>query len=128
MTVFLSVADVLEIHRQIIATTGGGPGCRDQGLLDSAVHRPQAAFGGIAAYPDAAAQAAALLHSLAQNHPFVDGNKRTAYAAMRVFLRLNACDIAASEDETYDFVIGVASSKLGLDDATLWIRSHLKKR
>lgn len=125
MSVFLSVADVLEIHRQVVAATGSADGCRDLGLLDSAVHRPQASFGGVAAYPDVAAQAAALLHSLAQNHPFVDGNKRTAYAAMRVFLRLNGCDILASEDDKYDFVIAVASSRMGTDDAVLWIRNHL---
>lgn len=126
MSVFLSVSDVLEIHRLVVAATGGADGCRDAGLLDSAVHRPQSAFGGVAAYPDIAAQAAALLHSLAKNHPFVDGNKRTAYAAMRIFLRLNGCDLVASEDDKYDFVIAVASSTMGIDDAVLWIRSHLK--
>ncbi|HEV3023657.1 MAG TPA: Fic family protein [Pirellulales bacterium] len=72
MTTFLSTDDVLEIHRRVIEVTGGAAGLRDVGLLDSAVHRPRATFGGVFLYPTLAKQGAALLHSLAKSHAFVD--------------------------------------------------------
>jgi len=80
MTVLLSLEDALEIHRQVIAETGGSPGIRDVRLLDSAMHRPQASFAGLDLYPGLAEKAAALLHSLVMNHPFVDGNKLRAHS------------------------------------------------
>ncbi len=89
MTVFLRLEDVLEIHRQVIEATGGSAGVRDVGMLDSAVHRPQASFGGAPLYTELPDQAAALFHSIAMNHPFADGNKRSAFTALDVFLRLN---------------------------------------
>jgi len=127
MTVFLRLEDVLEIHRQVIQATGGSAGLRDVGLLDSAIHRPQASFGGVAFYADLPEQAAALLHSLAMNHPFVDGNKRTAFGAMDVFLRLNGMQLDASEDEKYNFVMDVACGRLAFPAIVQWLSARVHK-
>ncbi|HUM70888.1 MAG TPA: type II toxin-antitoxin system death-on-curing family toxin, partial [Chloroflexota bacterium] len=89
MTEYLTAQQVLFIHARLIATTGGEHGVRDIGLLESAVARPQATFDGVELYPDLFHKAAALMESLAQNHPFVDGNKRTAITATAMFLRRN---------------------------------------
>ena len=127
MTRFLTREEVQEIHRQVIEATGGSTGVRDEGLLDSAVQRPQGGFGGELFYPDLAHQAAALLHSLAMNHPFVDGNKRTAFTAMDVFLRLNALRLHASEDEKYDFMIQVVTGQVTFEAIVNWIVSHSRR-
>ena len=82
--IYLSVEEVLLIHRQCIERAGGASGVRDHGLLESAVFRPQSGY-----YPTPIVQAAALLESLLMNHPFVDGNKRTAFAATYIFLKNN---------------------------------------
>ena len=84
--IYLTLEDLLEIHRRVIESTGGSDGIRSIPLLDSAVARPQATFGGIDLYPALPEKAAALLHSIISNHPFVDGNKRTGFTAMDVFL------------------------------------------
>jgi death-on-curing protein len=126
MTVFLTIEDVLEIHRQVIESTGGSPGVRDIGLLDSAIHRPQATFGGVLLYPDLAHQAAALLESLGRNHPFVDGNKRAAFTAMDAFLRHNGKRLTATEDEKYEFVINVVTGQLRIEEIVAWIAPHMK--
>ena len=81
---WLSVADVLGLHKVLVQRYGGAPGVRDPGALESALFRPQTGY-----YTDIVAEAAAMLESLAINHPFVDGNKRVAFAAMDVFLRIN---------------------------------------
>ena len=125
MTTFLSVDAVLAIHAEVIHETGGSPGLRDAGLLDSAVNRPQATFGGQALYPDLPCQAAALLESLGRNHPFVDGNKRIALTATDVFLRANRFRIVGTDDEKYDFVIAVVTGQLRFDAIAEWIASHM---
>jgi death-on-curing protein len=85
---------------------------RDIGLLDAAVHRPRASVMGQDAYPDLMTKAAALLHSLAYNHPLVDGNKRLAWLATYVFLAKNGVDLDPSDDDAYDLVVGVASGEI----------------
>ena len=127
MSVLLTVEEVLEVHSQVIAATGGSLGVRDIGLLDSAVHRPQASFGGVSFYPDLAHQAGALVESLGRNHPFVDGNKRTAFTAMDVFLRSNGIRLDASEQEKYDFVLAVVLGQLRFEDIVKWIDSHTRR-
>jgi len=84
VTDYLTVADVLELHAELIARYGGAAGVRDPGALESALFRPQSGY-----YDDIIQEAAALMESLAINHPFVDGNKRIAFAAVDVFLRMN---------------------------------------
>lgn len=96
------------------ATAGLGrtPEVRDYGLLDAAVHRPAATVFGADAYPTLELKAAALLHSLVRNHPLVDGNKRLGWVAVRLFLAINAADLAAPHDEAFDLVMGVADGSV----------------
>ncbi|MFF3684999.1 type II toxin-antitoxin system death-on-curing family toxin [Streptomyces sp. NPDC002187] len=103
----LTVAEITELA---VIAFGRRPELRTAGLLESAVHRPRARMFGVSAYEDAYEQAAALLHALATNHPFVDGNKRTAWLAAATFLAVNGVDLAdADKDAAYDLVIDVAS-------------------
>ena len=123
--IYLTLEDLLEIHRRVIESTGGSDGIRSIPLLDSAVARPQATFGGIDLYPALPEKAAALLHSIISNHPFVDGNKRTGFTAMDVFLRLNDYHVVAGEDEIYEFVMSVASESIALSKITSWIEQRI---
>jgi death-on-curing protein len=108
--------------------TGGEVAVRDIGLLDSALHRPQASMFGQQAYPDLFTKAAALLQSLAMNHPLIDGNKRLAWAACTVFCRKNDVVLNATQDEVYDFVIAVASGKLdAVDDIAGVLRGFAER-
>ena len=88
---FVSKSMVLSIHARQIERFGGTPGVRDEGLLESALAQPQATFGGQFLHPTISEQAAAYLYHIAMNHPFIDGNKRTAFAVTDTFLRLNGC-------------------------------------
>jgi len=90
---FVSKSMVLSIHARQIERFGGTPGVRDEGLLESALAQPQATFGGQFLHPTISEQAAAYLYHIAMNHPFIDGNKRTAFAVTDTFLRLNACTL-----------------------------------
>src|SRR5437764_9472648 len=99
MTDYLTLADVLAIHDDQIRRYGGSAGVRDYGLLQSALYRPQTGY-----YADLFEEAAALWESLAQNHPFVDGNKRTAFAATYTFLAINGLHLTADAEETYVFM------------------------
>jgi len=126
---YLYPNQILFLHARVIDVSGGSPGVRDQGLLQSAVYRPQASFGGADLYPDVFSKAAALGHSLIKNHPFVDGNKRTGFESMRLFLRLNGCDLRASADEKYDFVLKIASdAETDEHRIAQWLKRHSRKR
>ncbi|MGB3267265.1 MAG: type II toxin-antitoxin system death-on-curing family toxin [Microcoleus sp.] len=105
---FLSLEEVLELHDDQISSFGGTPGVRDEGLLESALAQPQATFGGQLLHPTIAAQAAAYLYHIAMNHPFIDGNKRSAFAVADTFLRLNGCTLNLTDDRAYDLVLRVA--------------------
>ncbi|WP_327590650.1 type II toxin-antitoxin system death-on-curing family toxin [Nonomuraea sp. NBC_00507] len=109
MTRYLTLEQVLELAE---AELGDALAVRDLGLLDSAVHRPTTAMFGHEAYPDLMTKAAALLHSLAVNHPLIDGNKRLSWLATDVFLRFNGVVLDTDDDSAYDLVIAVASGKL----------------
>ncbi|CAL9457934.1 type II toxin-antitoxin system death-on-curing family toxin [Streptomyces cellulosae] len=112
MTRHLTVDEVTEIAE--VAFGGAPPVARTPGLLASAVHRPRARMFGTPAYQDPYEQAAALLHALATNHPFVDGNKRTAWLAAATFLALNGVDLLyADQDAAYTLVVDVASGAVG---------------
>lgn len=121
---FLYVTQVLYLHKRIAGAIGGSPLVRDRGLLESAVYRPMASFGGADLYPDLFSKAGALGHSLISNHPFIDGNKRTGYEAMRLMLRLNGCDIRASEETAYRFVMDMAEGKLDEHGAAAWLKAR----
>jgi death-on-curing protein len=105
---FLSLDEVLELHADQISSFGGSPGVRDEGLLESALAQPQATFGGQFLHPTISEQAAAYLYHIAMNHPFIDGNKRTAFAVTDTFLRLNGCALNLTDDRAYDLVMRVA--------------------
>ena len=105
---FVSKSMVLSIHARQIERFGGTPGVRDEGLLESALAQPQATFGGQFLQPTISEQAAAYLYHIAMNHPFIDGNKRTAFAVMDTFLRLNGCALNLTDDRAYDLVMRVA--------------------
>ena len=106
---YLDMDDLLLIGRDAV---GGEVVVRDYGLLESALARPQTTVFGADAYPDLATKAAALLHSLARNHPLVDGNKRLAWLATYVFLDINGYRVTATDDEVVEFVLAVAAGEL----------------
>ncbi|HEX5619114.1 MAG TPA: type II toxin-antitoxin system death-on-curing family toxin [Solirubrobacteraceae bacterium] len=109
MTRHLTVEQALRIARIAV---GAPIEIRDVGLLDAAVHRPRATVLGQDAYPDLFAKAAALLHSLARNHPLVDGNKRLAWLATYVFLAKNGIEVDPDDDAAYDLVVAVAAGEI----------------
>ncbi len=109
---YLSLEEVVSLHAKLLARSGGGAGLRDSGALESAVAQPEMSFGGEDLYPTVVEKAAALGHSLIQNHPFIDGNKRVGHAAMEVFLVLNGYEIDAPVDEQESVVLAVASSRM----------------
>lgn len=109
---FLTVDDVLALHAQQLARYGGAAGLRDRALLESAVAQPQAGFGGVWLHPDLWTMAAASLFHLVQNHPFVDGNKRTGLLSALVFLALNGVVLDQATPALYDLTMAVAESRL----------------
>jgi len=121
---YLNINQVLAIHSKVIEQAGGSRVIRNTGLVDSAVARPQATFGGKDLYPDIFSKAACLGHSLIRNHPFVDGNKRTGYMSMRLFLNINGYDIKAPEDEKYKLVIEIAEKKRDERSIAEWLKKH----
>lgn len=121
---YLSAEQVLFIHARAIDETGGAHGVRDIGLLQSAVARSQATFGGKDLYPDVLSKAAALVESLARNHPFVDGNKRTAIISTGIFLGMNGMRLEASQKELVRFTLNMAVGKVSDSDAIDWLQTH----
>lgn len=118
---YLIVIEVLAIHDDQIERYGGGAGVRDLGLLEAALFRPQTGH-----YADLIEEAAALWESLAQNHPFIDGNKRTAFAVTYTFLAINGTQITANPDDTYAFIIGLyESATFSMDQLVDWLRINV---
>ena len=123
MTDYLTVAEVLAMHADQIERYGGSHGVRDQGLLEAALYRPQTGY-----YADLIEEAAALWESLGQNHPFIDGNKRTFFAATYTFLAINDARLTADAQETYVFVDALyEANQFSFDMLVLWLRSHVKE-
>jgi death on curing protein len=119
---YLSLKEVLELHRLLIEQTGGMSGVRDIGLLESAIAQPLMSFGGEELYPTIIEKAAALGFSLIKNHPFNDGNKRIGHAALETFLVLNGYELNAGVDEQEQVILKVAASELGREEFTEWLR------
>ena len=119
---YLYPKQVLYLYQQLIQQSGGRVGLRDEGVLESAVYRPQASFGSRDLYPDLFSKAAASGHSIISNHPFVDGNKRVGFEAMRLMLRLNGYDLHASLEAKFDFVMEVAKGKLREQAVADWLK------
>jgi death on curing protein len=122
---YLTLEEVLELHRLVIFQSHGATGIRDLNALDSALAQPRMTFGGAELYPTLVEKAAALGFSLVMNHPFVDGNKRVGHAAMETFLVLNGFEIEAPIDEQERVVLDLAASRLGREDFTHWLRAHV---
>lgn len=121
---FLTLEQVLELHHLQLALFGGSSGVRDQGLLESAMGNVEATFGGDYLHATTFEMAAAYLYGICRNHPFVDGNKRTAAAAALTFLDLNGIEIVATEDALYDLVIGVAEGRVPKEDVASFLEQH----
>ena len=122
MTDYLTVAEVLAMHADQIDRYGGSHGVRDPGLLEAALFRPQTGY-----YADLIEEAAALWESMAQNHPCIDGNKRTAFAATYTFLAINGARLAADAQQTYDFVAGLyEKNQFNFDKLVPWLREHVE--
>ena len=124
--VHLTVEIVLEIHSQALKNFGGSPGIRDEGLLASAVFAPQSTFGGKSPFTDIIEVAAAYLFYLCGNHPFVDGNKRTAMAAAIVFLRLNGIETKPDSANWEKLVLNVAAGRINRAVATARLRKLIR--
>lgn len=120
---YLSLDEVLAIHQRLLDRFGGPPGVRDPGLIESALFRPRSGY-----YRDVIEMAAALFESLLMNHPFIDGNKRIAFFATDVFLRLNGWVIEVDADEAHDFIIGrLESGTVDLPGLDRWLRRHTRR-
>lgn len=120
---YLTVDEALAIHERLIKRFGGSAGVRDLGLLESALYRPRTGY-----YRDLAEMAAALFESLLNNHPFLDGNKRVAFFATDVFLRLNGWKLEVEAEPTNEWLIGLLDSgEADFDHLLAWLRAHLAK-
>ncbi len=122
--IYLTPEQILFLHARLIAETGGGHGLRDLALLESALSRPRATFGGQDLYPDLFAKAAALMDSLLRNHPFVDGNKRTGITAAALFLVQNGRRLTATNAEVEAFVRRAVEAELDVAEIAEWLQAH----
>ena len=124
---YLSLEEVLELHRLVLRQSGGLDGVRDLGGLESAVAQPQMTFGGQDLYPCLPTKAAALAFSLIRNHPFFDGNKRIGHLAMEMFLVLNGHELDAGVDEQERIIFGLAAGEVRREEFAEWVRSAIRK-
>jgi death-on-curing protein len=122
---YLTLKEVLELHRRIIQQSGGLAGIREVGMLESALAQPLMTFGGEEFYPTIVEKASALSFSLIKNHPFLDGNKRIGHAAMETFLVLNGYEVGAPVDEQEQVILKVASGEIERDSFTDWLRTNI---
>jgi death-on-curing protein len=123
---YLALAEVVDLHRRLLETTGGAAGIRDLGALESALAQPRMTLGDSDVYPTLAEKAAALCFSLVGNHPFVDGNKRVGHAAMETFLVLNGAEIDAGLGEQERVMLDLAAGRIDRGQLSEWLRQHLK--
>ena len=124
---YFTLEEMLYLHDRVIKRTGGRAGIRSLALLESAIYRPASTFGGEDLYPDLFSKAAALVHSLVNNHPFTDGNKRTAYAAGARFLFVNGYTVRAMQRSVVKFLLDVEAKKLSPNIIAVWFRRHAKQ-
>jgi len=122
VTDYLTLIEVLEIHKDQIQRYGGAAGVRDMGLLEAALYRPQTGY-----YENLVEEAVALWESMAQNHPFVDGNKRTAFATVYTFLAINGAELSTNADEVYDFIMQrYETQSFNFEHLRAWLRASIK--
>ena len=125
MVIWMNKSLVLAIHSRQVSEHGGSAELRDDGLLESALARAQQLHAYADPAPDLADLAAALAHGLARNHPFVDGNKRTAHVAYRTFLLLNGAELVAGDEEKYIAMLSLAEGKLSERKFADWLRTRI---
>lgn len=124
---YISLDEVIAIHDNMVSLYGGSHGIRDLGLVESAISRPKATFGGQDLYPDIFTKAAALFHSLMFNHAFVDGNKRTTISTTARFLSLNGYQLTVTDREFVDFPLKVENNHLPLEEIAAWLKKNTEK-
>jgi death-on-curing protein len=123
----IDLKTIESIHNILIDKFGGSKGIRDKGALEASLARPYATFDQKDLYPTTVDKAAAIFESLIINHPFVDGNKRTAYVLMKVILMADDLDIVASQNEKYNFVIAASKGEFRFDQIKDWLNLHVSK-
>lgn len=123
-TIFLTFEQILVIHYDQIERYGGSHGLRDLALLESAIFRPQSTFADEALYLDIYSKASALMHSLLLNHPFIDGNKRTAVVSCIIFLELNGIALKVLQEELIGAALKVESKEWDLEKLSSWLKSN----
>lgn len=126
VTIFLTLEQVLIIHHDQIDRYGGSPGIRDLSQLESAIFRPQTSLSDTDPYPLIVDKAAALFHSLIRNHPFIDGNKRTAVASVMIFFKLNGHNLVVEPNQLVEAVIKIETQKWDTPTIAQWLHKHLK--
>jgi death-on-curing protein len=124
----IEISEAIQLHRTLIDHFGGSHGLRDTAALESALSRPFQRFDGKELYPTVQEKAAALVESILINHPFIDGNKRTGYGLLRIFLELNGFKISASSDNKYEFIINIASGTMNFEGIVKWLEANSEKR
>ena len=128
MTRAPSLKQVIMFHAAAMAEHGGEEGLRDEGLLDAAISAPFQTWGGQDLFPSLIEKAARLTFGILTNHPFVDGNKRTAEIALLYFLRINSINIEYTQTEIYELIMAVASGNKSHEDIVSWIISHQSEK
>ena len=123
---YLTLGEVVALHRAILENSGGASGIRDLGALESALAQPRATFDSIDLHSSLHAKAAALGYSLALNHPFNDGNKRVSHAAMEVFVMLNGFEIVATVDDQERLMLDLAAGNVTREELAQWLEKHLQ--
>ena len=127
MTFYLSIEQLLRLHQIQLRAFGGAPGLRNRGGLEAAAARPQMTFGGDDLYADPGAKAAALMHSIVMNHPFVDGNKRVGAMAAELFLAVNGHELDAPDEALVDLSFAVARGEVSAEALAIWIRQRTRR-
>lgn len=121
---YLTLGELLDLYRRVMEQSGGTQGIRDMAGLESALAQPRMTFGGQDLYLTLVEKASALCLSLVQNHPFVDGNKRTGHAAMETFLVLNGFEIVSAVEEQEQLMVRIAAGDEGRDELVAWLKAH----
>ena len=122
----IPIKEVEQIHKLLIDTFGASHGIRDLSALESALTRPFQTFDDKELYPTPIDKAASLIESILNNHPFIDGNKRTGYVLARLLLLHSGMDIKANSQDKYEFVMNIASGKIRFEEIASWLEKHSK--
>ena len=125
--IILTTDEIIELHEKLIVATGGSPGIRDAGLLESAVLGCYQSFGSEDLYPTIVEKAARMAYAICKNHPFIDGNKRTAVASMLVILRMNDIRLLFTQAELITLGLGIADSSITYENIVSWVNEHIEK-